>query len=93
MERGGANYVDSLERGKTGTIHAENNALIKLDYSNPKQKRAYVTLSPCLTCARLLINACINEVVYDEEYRDTSGLELLRKHGVVVTRFQLQQDS
>ena len=93
MERGGANSVDSLERGKSGCIHAEINSLVKLDYNNPKRKIVYVTLSPCLQCFRLLINAGIDEVVYDNEYRDTTGLKILRNAGIKVTRFQLEPDS
>ena len=93
MERGGANSVDSLERGKSGTIHAETNACIKLDYNNPKKKIAYVTLSPCIQCSRLMVNAGINKVVYDNEYRDTIGLDILRNAGIEVTRFHLEHDS
>ena len=44
----------------------------------------YVTLSPCETCAKLIINAGIREVYYKEPYRDTSGLELLIVAGLKV---------
>lgn len=84
MELGGKNEVDSLERGKSGTLHAELNALIKLDFSNKQPKRLYVTLSPCLMCARAIINAGITDVVYDETYRDTAGISLLNDRGINV---------
>ena len=44
---GGPNEVESTDPGESGMIHAEINALLKLDYNNPKRKVMYVTLSPC----------------------------------------------
>lgn len=86
--RGGANSVDSAEPGLSGLIHAEINALVKMDYNNPKRKVMYVTHSPCLACAKLIINANIHEVKYLEEYRDTSGIELLKNFGVWATKLE-----
>lgn len=86
---GGPNEPESLEPGQSGFIHAEINALLKMDYNNPKRKVAYLTLSPCRHCAKCLVNARIDEVVYLEEYRDASGLELLRESGVIVRRFSI----
>ncbi len=85
--RGGPNVVESLEPGKSGMIHAETNALIKSDYNNPKKKVMYVTSSPCSGCAKLIINGGIDEVVYDEEYRDPSGLDILRAGGVKTRKY------
>ena len=65
-------------------IHAEINALLKMDYNNPKKKKLYVTLSPCRMCSKAIINAGISEVIYDEEYRDTSSLDMLRSQGIIV---------
>jgi len=84
---GGSNQVESLEPGQSGCLHAEINALIKLDFNNPVRKRMYVTLSPCKMCAKAMVNGGINEVIYSEEYRDTSGLDLLRDSGVCVRQF------
>ena len=89
MEKGGSNHVDSHERGQSGTIHAENNALIKLDYNNPKEKKMYVTLSPCRQCCRLIVNADIREVIYRDEYRDVSGFDILTAAGIKVRKFTL----
>ena len=86
--KGGSNVRDSLEPGKSGFIHAEINALIKLDYNNPKAKTLYITLSPCSHCAKAIINGGIAKVVYRDQYRDTSGLDLLEKHGIVVKRYK-----
>jgi dCMP deaminase len=86
--RGGANHVDSTEPGLSGFIHAEVNALVKMDYNNPKRKVMYVTHSPCVACAKLIINANIHEVKYLEEYRDSSGVELLKSFGVWATKLE-----
>jgi dCMP deaminase len=82
--RGGPNEVDSVEPGKSGFIHAEINALIKMDYNNPKRKKLYLTLSPCIQCARAIINGGIKKVFFDVSYRDLSGIELLKQNGIEV---------
>jgi len=81
---GGPNEVESDMPGESGMLHAEINALLKLDYNNPKKKTMYVTLSPCRMCAKAIVNSGIDEVIYNEEYRDTSGLEILSNGGVSV---------
>lgn len=81
---GGPNEVESTVPGASGMIHAEINALLKLDYNNPNKKIMYLTLSPCRACAKAIINGGVSEVVYCEEYRDTSSLEILKSAGVKV---------
>ena len=85
--KGGPNKVESEVPGQSGLIHAEQNALIKLDYNNPKKKKMYVTLSPCSHCAKMIVNANINEVIYDQKYRDDSGLNIMSSAGITVRRF------
>lgn len=85
--RGGPNIIESTEPGKSGLIHAEVNALIKMDYNNPKRKKMYVNLSPCIDCAKLILNSQIKEIIYKEEYRDIAGLTLLIKNGLVVRQY------
>lgn len=86
-EKGGANARDSMDTGCSGFIHAEVNAVAKMNYVDQRNRKIYLTHSPCLVCARLLINARISEVIYKEEYKsDTRGLDTLRKHGIVVRR-------
>ena len=68
---GGPNSIESMEPGRSGMIHAEINALLKMDYHNHKKKIMYVTLSPCRMCAKAIVNSGIDEVVYLEEYRDS----------------------
>lgn len=89
---GGPNEVESLEPGKTGFIHAEINALLKMDYNNPKRKTMYVTLSPCKMCAKAIVNAGIDEVVFDQAYRDTSGLNILNDAGVQIRRCRMSDE-
>ena len=84
---GGPNEAESTVPGQSGMIHAEINALIKLDYNNPKRKKMYITLSPCRACAKAIINGGIDEVVYDEEYRDTSGLEIFRDANIEFRKY------
>jgi dCMP deaminase len=78
--------VESSEPGQSGFIHAEINALIKCDFNHPKVKKMYLTLSPCRQCAKAIVNGGIREVIYDIEYRDRSGIELLTSSGVVVRK-------
>jgi len=84
---GGPNEVDSETPGESGFIHAEINALLKLDYNNPKEKVMYLTLSPCKMCAKAIVNSGISEIVYTEEYRDLSGLKILEESGVRCRRY------
>ena len=83
---GGPNEVESDVPGESGMIHAEINALLKMDYNNPKKKIMYVTLSPCRMCAKALVNAGISSVRYSQEYRDTAGLEILKSAGIEVIK-------
>ena len=83
--KGGPNCRDSLETGQSGFIHAEINALIKLDYNNPCNKKMYLTLSPCKVCAKAIVNAGIEEVVYTEFYEHgREGIKILLDAGIVV---------
>jgi dCMP deaminase len=84
---GGPNKVESEIPGESGFIHAEINALIKLDYNNPKKKKLYLTLAPCRMCAKAIVNAGIAEVIYEEPYRDMSGVQLLQDCGIKVRAF------
>ena len=67
-------------------LHAEANAITKLARSNNNSEGAtlYVTASPCIECAKLIIQAGIKRVIYGEEYRLTDGIDLLRKANIDV---------
>lgn len=65
-------------------LHAEANAITKVARSNNSSEGStlYVTASPCMECAKLIIQAGIRRVVFDELYRLTDGIDLLRRAGV-----------
>ncbi len=67
-------------------LHAEANAITKIARTSNSSEGAtlYVTTSPCIECAKLIIQAGINRVVFSEHYRLQDGIELLRKAGIVV---------
>jgi dCMP deaminase len=82
---GGPNMCDqSSVPGLCGCLHAEENALIKLDYNDHAEKRLYCTASPCTQCAKRIINAGIRQVIYIDPYRTSGGRELLGKNGIEV---------
>ncbi|MBQ0007752.1 MAG: dCMP deaminase family protein [bacterium] len=72
-------------------LHAEANAITKVARSSNNSEGAtlYVTASPCIECAKLIIQAGIRRVVYYEEYRITDGIDLLRNAGVTVEKIDL----
>lgn len=65
---------------KAQVLHAESNAIAKLAKSNESGDGAslFVTHSPCIECAKLIYQAGIKEVIYDEVYRDDKGITFLR---------------
>ena len=76
------------ENGKTSwfTKHAEVQALNKLRKSTESSVGAdmYITHSPCKMCCLDIIDAGIKRIVFKESYRDTSGIEILKQHGIIV---------
>ncbi len=71
---------------KPYVLHAEANAITKIARSGNNSDGAtlYVTASPCIECAKLIIQAGIRRVVYGENYRLTDGIDLLKRAGVEV---------
>lgn len=71
---------------KWEVLHAEANAILKVAASTQSAKGAtlYVTLSPCKDCSKLIHQSGIKRVVYSREYKDTSGVDFLKKAGVIV---------
>lgn len=69
---------------KSYVLHAEANAISKVACSNNSSSGStlYVTASPCLECAKLIIQAGIRRVVFQDLYRLSAGVDLLRKAGV-----------
>lgn len=71
---------------KPYVLHAEANAITKLARSHNSSDGAtmYITASPCIECAKLIIQAGIQRVVYSEKYRLEDGLNLLKRAGIEV---------
>ena len=78
---------------KPYVLHAEANAITKIARSNNNSEGAtlYVTASPCIECAKLIIQAGIKRVVYGEKYRLTDGIELLERAGIEVVFIDKKQ--
>lgn len=75
---------DESGNTKAYVLHAEANAITKVARSNNSSDGAtlYVTASPCIECAKLIIQSGIKRVVFDEMYRLCDGIDLLRRAGV-----------
>ena len=75
---------------KPEVLHAEANAITKVAKSTNSSEGStlYITLSPCLECAKLIIQSGIKRVVYKEEYRIKDGIDLLKKAGIEVEQIE-----
>jgi len=78
---------DENNRTKPYVLHAEANAITKVAKSNNSSDGAtlYVTSSPCMECAKLIIQAGIRRVVYSDLYRQEDGIEFLKKAGIEIS--------
>ena len=81
---GRPNECECEGKTKEEVVHAEENAILKVARSSQSCKGAdlFLTLSPCIRCARLIVQAGIKRVIYRVSYRNTEGLELLSQCGV-----------
>lgn len=82
---------DENDVTKPYVLHAEANAITKVAKSNNSSEGStlYITTSPCLECAKLIIQAGIRRVVFSEKYRNTDGIDLLNRAGIKVEHFLL----
>lgn len=80
------------EEGKTKAyvMHAEANAITKVAKSSNNSNGAtiYITTSPCIECAKLIIQAGIKRVVFSEMYRYSDGINLLERAGILVEHIE-----
>lgn len=79
---------------KPYVLHAEANAISKVAKSGNSSEGAtlYVTASPCMECAKLIIQAGIKRVVYMDEYRLLDGIELLRRAGIECAHLEKENE-
>ena len=88
LEVGGKNKIDSNKPGMSGTIHSEINACIFNKSPRTQEKTVWLTHSPCIVCARALINlGGVKKLVYLNKYRSQEGLKLLKKNGIIVKHY------
>lgn len=80
------NICEEDDHTKPYVLHAEANAITKIARSGNSSDGStlYVTASPCLECAKLIIQAGIKRVIYGEKYRLEDGIELLKRAGIEV---------
>ncbi len=78
---------------KPYVLHAEANAITKVARSNNSSNGAtlYVTSSPCIECAKLIIQAGIRRVVYSDAYRLSDGVDLLSRAGIELVLVEPEQ--
>lgn len=78
---------------KPYVLHAEANAITKIARSgnNSEGSTLYVTDSPCIECAKLIIQSGIRKVVFDRAYRLTDGIDLLKKANIEVVQLNLNE--
>lgn len=77
---------------KPEVLHAETNAIAKLAKSSESGNGAslFVTCSPCLECAKLIHQSGIQEVFYNEKYRNNDGIEFLTKCNISVRKLEIE---
>lgn len=87
------NCEDENDMSKAYVLHAEANAITKIARSNNSSNGAtlYVTASPCIECAKLIIQSGIIRVVYGEKYRIMDGVDLLEQAGIEVKYLEIQE--
>lgn len=90
--RGFPNRCDSDEAGRCGCIHSEMNALVKAP-GQMRDKVAFVTASPCVMCAKLIVQANVSHVFYRHRYRITTGLDVLEDGGVDAVHYTRWTDA
>jgi dCMP deaminase len=83
---------DENNKTKPYVLHAEANAITKVAKSNNSSEGStlYVTTSPCMECAKLIIQSGIKRVVFSDLYNKNEGLEILRRAGIEVKHLTIE---
>ena len=83
------------ENGETNwyVLHAEANAILKVAKSTNSCNEAtlYLTMSPCKECAKLIHQSGIRRLVYLKNYKDSTGLDFLKKAGVIIDQIKEEE--
>ena len=85
MPSGASNVCEKDGETKPEVLHAEANAILKLAKSNEAGLDSYMftTYAPCLHCAKLILQSGIKELYYELDYKNTEGIDLLKKYSHV----------
>jgi len=88
------NRVHTGTQTKNNVVHAEANAILYAAKNGISTDGAtiYVTLSPCIECAKMIKQAGISRVVYDSDYRKSAGISFLSRNDVNVEKFRRNND-
>jgi dCMP deaminase len=89
--RGLPNACDSPEPGRCGCLHSEANGLVKAG-AQAENKAMFVTMSPCVMCAKMIVNSNVRRVYFRTAYRDPAGIEVLRMGGVEACLYDRWRD-
>lgn len=89
--RGLPNRCDSDQPGACGCVHSEANALLKAGAQTPG-KRMFVTVAPCVMCAKMIVNSNVERVYYRRPYRVSDGIQVLQLGGVEIEQYDRWQD-
>lgn len=94
MPRGWDNNCEVDNITNTEVLHAESNLLSKLLIKgiSSKNTTVYITLSPCIHCAKLLYQAGVSRIIYLEKYRDDSGLLFLDKCNILTQQMVMNNE-
>lgn len=87
---GGPEIQCTGEEGNCKDLHSEVNALVKC---NEQGKVMFITDSPCEMCSKLIVNKGIEKVFYLREYRNQTGLDILKRSGIKIQKLSLKDDS
>ena len=84
--KGFDNSCEIGNKTKDEVLHAEANAIMACcaEGISTKDTFIFITLSPCVNCAKLIIQAGIKAVYYNKEYKNPDGIKLLKKAGVII---------
>jgi len=82
------NECECNGKTKKEVLHAETNAIAKCAKSNDSTKRStlYCTFSPCVECAKMIIQSEISEVFYLNKYKDLKGISMLVESNIKITQ-------
>ncbi len=85
------NECEENDVTKAYVLHAEANAITKVAKSNNSSDGAtlYITASPCVECAKLIIQAGIKRVVFADHYHNTDGVALLKRAGISIEQISI----